>query len=343
VKQYLDIVKNVLENGKEKFPVRKNHYGDFIPVDGGVKTITLPNVVFSHDMKDGFPLLTTKKIAWKTMAIELEGFIKGITDKSWYKERGCKIWNFWANPLEVEKTLSTFNDFHDSPRFAAEAENDLGPIYGYQWRNFGEHYGEFKIWDVGEPNANGEYQQDNNSNGVAKGCDQLQNIVDTLRVNPMDRRMVCSAWNPNQMHMMALPPCHLSWIVSVIGDELNLAWTQRSCDLMLGVPFNIASYGLLLTLLAKTAGLKVGNLTGLLVDCHIYENQIDSACKQVDRKLLELPTIKIPNNCYSCNELAQSDVDQHPDRFDIFKWNHTQLKFDNYSHCNKLSFGDITV
>lgn len=142
---------------------------------------------------------------------------------------------------------------------------------------------------------------------------------------------------------MALAPCHWGWNITAIGEELNLFWVQRSCDLMLGVPFNIASYGLLLELLSKVAGLKAGNLSGMLVDCHIYENQIESANIQAQRTPGPLPYIDIPNNKYSSMELMACDVDQPPDTFDIFSWNHKQVELHGYNPQDKIDFGDVAV
>ena len=333
MRQYIDIVKQVLYNGKEKFPVRKNAEGKFVPVDGGVKTLACANVLFSHDMEEGFPLLTTKKMAWKSIRVELEGFLNGITDKKWYQDQGCKIWNQWANPLVVDQEMKTRHpdnfprgwDMAPPDRKEIQAElDDLGPIYGYQWRSFGERYDDgSEINDV--PNSW------INDDGCNKGYDQLQNIVDTLRENPMDRRMVCSAWNPNQIHMMALPPCHYAWNVTVIGDELNLFWVQRSCDLMLGVPFNIASYALLLELLARDAGLTPGNLSGMLVDCHIYENQIEAAKEQITRTPKKLPRVGTASNSSRENT------------FDIFAWKHYHTDVHGYESWDKINFGEAVV
>jgi len=347
MQSYLDIVRRVLTKGKTKRPVRKKEDGTFEDVvihDEGklraVSTLACPNVFFSHDMADGFPLLTTKKMPWKTLKVELEGFIKGITSKKWYQERGCKIWDEWCNPQALKQyqepdgswnwrlTYRPDGSIKTDAEVKAERqfyEDDLGPIYGYQWRHFGQHHGEFDTWEVGEPNAGGEYQWDDNRNGLlTEGFDQLKNICDTLRSNPHDRRMVCSAWNPNQMNQMALPPCHYAWNVTVIDGELNLFWAQRSCDLMLGVPFNIASYGLLLHLLAKHANLKEGNLSACFVDCHIYENQIEAAEAQLSREPLPL-----------CNVYTRSN--------DIFKWDHTDSDLVNYKSHDKLDFGSIAI
>lgn len=340
MKAYLDIVRHVLENGKEKKPVRKNQQtGKWEPVDGGISTLACPNVIFSHDMCDGFPLLTTKKMAWKTLRVELEGFIQGITDKNWYKERGCNIWNEWANPEKVQQRMDDLIlgpnvDEWETRKKLQIIENDLGPVYGYQWRHFDEHYGEleFKDYVEGGCNALGEYQQIDNRNGVDKGTDQLQNIVDALLNNPMDRRMICSAWNPNQANLMALLPCHLLFDVTVIGNELNLCWVQRSCDLLLGVPFNIASYALLLELLAYTADLDPGNLTGVLVDCHLYENQIEAAKEQLTREPRDLPCIHFVNRSGNLQK-----------KFSIFDWTHEDVDLINYDPHPKLEKVKIVV
>jgi len=327
MKSYLDIVENVLDNGKWKSPVRKDEKtGKWEPVDGGVRTLACPNILFSHDMQEGFPLLTTKKMAFKTMCVELEGFIKGITDKKWFQERKCKIWDEWANPRAVairEGDLLLGENVGELSvrKRLQKMEPDLGPIYGYQWRKFDEHYGHSHRDGAGRifPSTR---------TGVESGTDQLKNIVETLINNPMDRRMVCSAWNPNQIGMMALPPCHYSWNVTVIGNELNLFWAQRSCDLMLGVPFNIASYALLLTLLAEVGGFKRGNLSGMLVDCHIYENQIEAAWEQIARTPKELPKL---------------DITEGSDDFDIFKWTYEDVLLQNYDPHEKISFGNVVV
>lgn len=303
MRQYLDMLNNVLENGVPKQPVRFNSDGVPIPVSNG--TIGTFAEIFRHDMSKGFPLLTTKKMAWKPIRVELEGFIKGITDKKWYQDRGCRIWDEWHNPKS--------ND-----------TNDLGPIYGYQWRKFCEHFGDWSIWEVGEPNAGGEYQMATNRNGISSGADQLKLIVNNLRTNPYDRRMVCSAWNPNQIDMMALPPCHFSWNVVVYGNKLNLIWHQRSCDLFLGVPFNIASYALLLLLLAKEGGLEPGELVGTLNDCHLYENQIEQAKLQLTRVPSVLPAVSL-----------------NPDK-NIFDWTYEDVIIENYVASPSIK-SDVTV
>ena len=258
------------------------------------------------------------------MAVELEGFINGYTSKRWYQERGCKIWDAWANPVEVQKHqyIQEFGYDEAAPTEQLEAEyasrlkqakretDDLGPIYGYQWRQFGRQYGE-------------------EIDGTPYGYDQLKSIVDKLHNSPYDRRMVCSAWNPQQEHLMALPPCHYSWSVNVTGKLLHLSWKQRSCDLLLGVPFNIASYALLQTLLCIEGGFSAGNLTGLLEDCHLYENQIDAAEEQLRRQPRALPT---------CVISWPDDRD-----FDIFKWTHNDVQFEDYNPHGKLEKVEVVV
>lgn len=315
MREYLDIVQNVLDHG-----VRKENRT-------GIDTFAIANQHFSHDMREGFPLLTTKKVAFKSLSVELEGFIKGITDKRWYKERKCKIWNEWANPEQVQKReedllIGENVDEQETRKKLQLLENDLGPIYGYQWRRFDVPYEpDAPFIHHGQP----EVPVDEPLEPHNSSYDQLAQIVEKLKTNPNDRRLVCSAWNPHQICKMALPPCHLLWVLTHIDDVLNLHWTQRSCDLMLGVPFNIASYGLLLELLCKEAGMTAGNLSGILCDCHIYENQLDAAREQVKREPLPLPTLKV--------EPFES----------IFTWTYKDVELLDYNHLGKIDFGEVAV
>jgi len=223
----------------------------------GTGTISFPGVMIRHDMSDGYPLLTLRKVPFKSAAIELEGFIKGITSKQWYKERGCNYWNQWCNPQEVAYGTD------DDTKKKMEECDDLGKIYGYQWRNF-------------------------------KGVDQLKNIVNTLKKDTNNRRMVCSAWAPDQLNEMALPPCHFAWQVNVTDGKLNLFYYMRSVDFVLGNDLN--TYGLLLHLLAKESNLKEGMLVGFFADAHIYLNHIDGIKELLNRNATgKLPTIKTDN------------------------------------------------
>jgi len=223
----------------------------------GTGTISFPGVMIRHDMSDGYPLLTLRTVPFKSAAIELEGFIKGITSKQWYKERGCNYWNQWCNPQVVPYGTD------DDTKKKMEECDDLGKIYGYQWRNF-------------------------------KGVDQLKKIVNTLKKDSNNRRMVCSAWAPDQLNEMALPPCHFAWQVNVTDGKLNLFYYMRSVDFVLGNDLN--TYGLLLHLLAKESNLKEGMLVGFFADAHIYLNHIDGIKELLSRDATSsLPTIKTDN------------------------------------------------
>ena len=235
----------------------------------GVDTLAIAGAMFEHDMSKGFPLLTTKKVPFRLVASELEFFIKGITDKNWLKERNNHIWDEWANP---EKAAYGHDD---KAKKKMADERDLGAIYGFQWRHFNAPYDNY------------------DSNYAGAGVDQLKKIVETLHKNPNDRRMIVSAWNPSMLGQMALPPCHYGFQVTVINGKLNLLWNQRSVDTMLGLPFNIASYALLLHLLAKEAGSKEGKLIGFLADTHIYVNHVDGAKEQLSRDPNNFPLPKI--------------------------------------------------
>lgn len=246
---YLNIAEQVLK------------YGVYKPNRTGIGAFTMAHNMIQHDMSLGFPLLTTKKMGIKIIAAELEGFLKGITDKKWYQERKCNIWNEWCNPVKIPAGLS------DAERKEFQLnEMDLGKIYGYQWRNFN-----------------------------SQDFDQVKNVIDILKTDPNNRRMLVSAWNPAQLNEMALPPCHVLWHVTVIGDKLNLCWFQRSNDFSLGNPYNLASYALLLHLLCKETGFKEGIVTGFLSDIHIYENHVEQMKEQITRTPYAIPKIKTDN------------------------------------------------
>lgn len=274
---YLDLLRLVLKDGRRK----TNRTG--------IDTIGIFGAMVQFDMSQGFPLLTTRKLPFKSTKVELEGFIKGITNKKWYQERGCRYWDEWCNPKKVSYGHS------DESKSKMKAESDLGKIYGYQWRNFN-----------------------------SSGYDQLKKVVETLKTNPTDRRMIVSAWNPCELNEMALPPCHFWWMVGVDGDRLNLVWGQRSVDTVCGLPANISSYALLLHLLAKESGLKEGILTGQLVDTHIYVNHFDNLKIQLERTPKELPRIETKNFT------------------SIFDWKYDDTELIGYNPHEKLQF-DVAV
>jgi len=290
MRAYLDIVRRIFDTGERK----ANRTG--------VDALTIAGAMFEHDMSQGFPLLTTKKVPLRLVASELEFLIKGYTDKAWLLSRNNHIWDEWASPTKAPYG----HDTASKARMAAE--RDLGPIYGFQWRHFNATYTDYT----------------DRADGA--GIDQLKRLVATLKRDPSDRRMIISAWNPCQLGEMALPPCHYGFQVTVVNGALNLLWNQRSVDTMLGLPFNIASYGLLLHLLAKEANLKEGKLVGFLADVHVYVNHIDGAREQLarDSSTYALPTMVT-------------------DPFaSIFAWNYEDSKLENYQSYPAIKF-DIAV
>ena len=241
----------------------------------GVGTISYPGIMLRHDMSDGFPLLTLRKIPFKAAAVELEGFIKGITSKKWYKDRGCNYWNQWCAPYKIP-----YNTDPDT-KTKMESEDDLGPIYGKQGR-------EFACYKAIPQEFGGGVGR------TGSKVDQLDNLVKELKSNPNSRRMLVSYWNPLANHLMALNPCHTHWQVNVTNNKLNLFYYMRSVDFILGN--NLNSYGLLLHLLAKEAGLEEGVLTGFYADAHVYLDQIDGAKEILTRdSSIPLPKVKTEN------------------------------------------------
>lgn len=550
---YLGIIQDILNNGT----LKGNRTG--------IRAITLPFLNLRYDMANGFPLLTTKKMGIKNIATELEGFIRGITSKKWYQDRGCHIWDEWCSPQQLPKEIvfmdkdgkETLGYISGAQKLEWQKENpDLGPLgYSHGWRNFGGSYkplpfiwtgldktitiqdseddlvgldidgnfgryivisldgkdkyhnkrysvkftktgfsksglckkqiedgsvfdpyfpridnvacvGEYKgitdsattkllmnswrqmihrcyneqhtaypnygangvwvsnswlifanylrdviynvrgwdnkrdnwtkyeldkdilghgyysvdtcIWASKQDNINhtrsnyyfdalgpdGTAYYDNiglarfckehnlkvktveasiknstqthsgwkfirknslKTNKFVRGVDQLKTIVDTLNYTPSDRRMVCSAWDAPNVKNMALPPCHVLWNVVVVEDTINLGWHQRSCDSGYGIPYNIASYGLLLMLLAKESCLQPGILHATFADCHIYENQVEGLREQLTRTPKPAPTLSIDN------------------WNGIFEWKATDVRLHNYESWPKLSLGDIAV
>lgn len=288
---YFDIVRRILDEGEWK------------ESRTGIRTLAIAGATFEQDMGKGFPLLTTKRMGLQSVAAELEFFIKGITDKRWLQDRKCTIWDEWANPEKARYG-------HDEiSKAKMREERDLGPVYGWQWRHFGAEY---KGYD---------------DDYTGKGFDQLATMIETLKKNPNDRRQAVSAWNPAQIGQMALPPCHWGFHVTIINNRLNLLWNQRSVDTMLGLPYNIASYGLLLHLLTKeigkeVEGLKEGRLVGFLSDVHIYENHMEGVREQLSRdpKRYQMPQV-ITENFKS-----------------IFEWQYTDTKSIGYESYTKIEF-----
>ena len=286
MKAYLDIVKNILDQGVKK------------PTRTGIDEYAVAGGIFEHEMSEGYPLLTTKKVPFRLVATELEFFIKGLTDKQWLIDHNNHIWDEWASPKKAP-----YGHSPEAKKRMAE-ERDLGPIYGFQWRHFNAEY----------DNYNTDY--------TGQGTDQLRKLVETIKTDPHDRRMLVTAWNPSMLNQMALPPCHYLFQVTVINNRLNLMWSQRSVDVMLGLPFNIASYALLLHLLAKETNLAEGKLVGFLGDVHIYANHLDGAKEQLLRDPAKYPLPTIQTDKFSS----------------IFDWQAADTELINYQSYPTIKF-----
>lgn len=260
-------------------------FGEIRPNRTGVKTIAIPSCVFRHDMSEGFPILHNKKISFKTSKVELIGFLLGITDKRWYQQHGCTIWDEWCRPTMIPEDL-TKSERLDFMRKCPE----LGPIYGSQWRDFNGGFGQY-------------------GDGY-DAADQIVSLLESLKESPDNRRMIVSAWNPLELPSMALPPCHFAFQVLVMGDKLHLNWSQRSVDTFLGLPYNICFYGTLLSCLAYQFGYELGMLTGFLGDTHLYENHLDQVQEYLDRPNAEDcdPFLMIPTNPKKFSILNESHM-----------------------------------
>ncbi len=252
MKQYLELVKHVLDNGVFK----------------GDRTGTGTKSVFGYQMRfnmaDGFPLLTTKKVHLKSIIHELLWFLQGSTNVHYLQENGVRIWNEWAAD-----------------------DGELGPIYGYQWRSW--------------PNYDGGH------------IDQISDVIEQIKHNPDSRRLIVSAWNVAQVPQMALPPCHTLFQFYVADGKLSLQLYQRSGDIFLGVPFNIASYALLLLMVAQVTGLEPGEYIHTLGDAHIYSNHFDQVNEQLQRTPRQLPRMVL-----------------NPDVKSIFDFRYDDFKLEGY-------------
>lgn len=245
---YLDLLRKVLDEGVE----REDRTG--------TGTRSLFGYQMRFDLRDGFPLVTTKKVHLKSIIHELLWFVRGQTDVSHLHEVGVSIWDEWAT---ADQTA----------RFGRK-EGDLGPVYGHQWRNFGATERE-----------DGSYERD--------GFDQLSYVLDQIRDNPDSRRLIISGWNPLEAERVALPPCHTLFQFYVSEGRLSCQLYQRSADVFLGVPFNIASYALLTMMIASVSNLEPGEFIHTFGDVHLYSNHVDQARLQLSRQPRPLPTMVI--------------------------------------------------
>jgi thymidylate synthase len=290
--QYLNLIENILENG-------------FWEEGRNGKTKGIFGASMRFSLKDGkIPILTTKKTAWKTCLKELLWFIRGETDNKILKEQGVHIWD--ANGSR---------EFLDSRGLKNYDEDELGPIYGRQWRHFNKAYIPNKQRELsGFRNLSG-WRDDNLIEGIEdNGVDQLQQIINQLK-NPdtrTSRRLIMSAWNPCQLDEMALPPCHILCQFNVHdGNKLSCSLYQRSCDEFLGIPINIASYSFLTHLLAKHCGLEAYEFVHFMANCHIYENAIDACKLQITREPYPFPTVSIKQVRENINDYQVSDFEIH--------------------------------
>jgi thymidylate synthase len=239
-----------------------------------------------HDMKQGFPLLTTKRMAVKTMMTELKWFLKGDTNIKYLVDNKCSIWNGDAykafkstfSPMPgIQSSLPSQDEFINKIKTDnefAQKWGELGPIYGKQWR--------------------GWFGYDKNVDPVF--VDQIANLIEELKTNPDSRRLMVNAWNVGDLPTMALPPCHYGFQCYVRdGKYLSLMWNQRSVDTFLGLPFNIASYAALLCLIAEEVNMIPDQLIGNLGDVHLYSNHVDQAMEQISREIYDLPTVSFKN------------------------------------------------
>jgi thymidylate synthase len=246
VQQYLDLLDHVLTTGASK--------GDRT----GTGTLSVFGYQMRFDLSEGFPALTTKRLHMRSVVGELLWFLRGSTNVAWLHEAGVTIWDEWA-----------------------DAEGELGPVYGYQWRSW--------------PTPDGRH------------VDQIAAVIENIRSNPDSRRHLVSAWNVADLDQMALPPCHTMFQFYVANGRLSCQLYQRSADIFLGVPFNIASYALLTMMVAQVTGLEPGDFVHTLGDAHLYLNHVDQAREQLTRRPSALPTMRLNPQRRSIDEFELAD------------------------------------
>ena len=261
LQQYHDALRAVLENGEPSADRT------------GTGTISYFGLQSRYPLKDGFPLVTTKKLHLRSIIHELLWFLSGDTNIGYLKENGVSIWDEWA-----------------------DENGDLGPVYGHQWRAFPS------LVPTGDMKEGAPLY-------VGVGVDQVAQLVETIKTNPDSRRMIVSAWNPGDVPRMALPPCHTMWQVRVLNGRLHLQLYQRSADMFLGVPFNIASYALLQVMLAHVTGYEVGDFVHTLGDAHIYSNHMDQVNLQLSRSPKPLPQVRIKREVASIFDFKYEDFE----------------------------------
>jgi thymidylate synthase len=256
MKQYHDLMRYVIEHGVKKEDRT------------GTGTVSVFGYQMRYNLAEGFPLLTTKKLHTKSIIHELLWFLKGDTNIKYLKDNGVRIWDEWA-----------------------DADGNLGPVYGYQWRNW--------------PTPDGKH------------IDQITQVIDMIKNNPDSRRLIVSAWNVADINNMKLPPCHAFFQFYVANGKLSCQLYQRSADIFLGVPFNIASYAILMMMVAQVCNLQLGDFVHTLGDAHLYSNHLEQANLQLTRELRPLPTMKINPEVksifdFKIEDFTLENYDPHP-------------------------------
>lgn len=285
--QYLKMLSHVLENGSRS----ENRTG--------IDTLSVFGYQTRYDLSKGFPLLTTKKMFTKGIVHELLWFLSGDTNVKYLQDHGVKIWDEWSTADQCAK----FN----------RPEGELGPVYGHQWRN----YNAPSIWKYTEGENNpikGWHTYNKNS-----GYDQIKKLIQEINYNPSSRRLIVTGWNPEEANKVALPPCHTLYQCKIQDNRLSLQLYQRSADIFLGVPFNIASYALLTHMIAQVCGLEVGDFVHTFGDLHLYVNHIDQAKEQLTREPHELPKLVL-------NEKVKN----------IFNFKYEDIKIVDYKHHPRI-------
>jgi len=276
-KQYLDLISKIIKQGNQR--------GDRT----GTGTKSLFGAQMRFSLRDGaYPLLTTKRVFYRGIAEELFWFIHGSTDARKLQEKNVRIWDG-----------NSSRQFLDSIGLTDREEGDLGPVYGFQWRHFGAEY----------TNMHADY--------TGQGVDQLANVINMIKNRPTDRRILMCAWNPADLDKMALPPCHCLVQFYVANGELSCQLYQRSADMGLGVPFNIASYALLTVMIAHVTGLVPGDFVHTLGDAHVYNNHVTALNVQLEREPRPFPKIKITRKVeniedFTIDDFEISGYDPHP-------------------------------
>jgi len=292
--QYRGLLGTLLENSIEKEDRT------------GTGTLSVFGRQIRHNMQDGFPLLTTKEMAIKSIMTELKWFLRGDTNIKYLVDNNCNIWNgdayknFLKNsvPHDRQETMKEFIEQIKTDDEFARKWGELGPIYGKQWRSWTEYYTE--KFNGGNPII------------VERTADQIENLINGLKSNPNSRRHMVNAWNVGELDGMTLPPCHYGFQCYVADGKLSLMWNQRSVDTFLGLPFNIASYGALLLILCEETGYEPGDLIGNLGDVHLYKNHIEQSITLVERDTLPLPKLNITNSDILNGEFDYELIDYNP-------------------------------